>query len=170
MRALAPPVAKSADKELAKLQTFVLDALGPVTCMLEHAERLSIEDIRDASSATATLIGNANAHLSRLRREKFVTSINKNLSPLVKEDVGFTSAAPNLFGADFSKRAKEYLDQVKSLRPRQLLPSRSYSGYSQGYKKPLFRKGFSSGRGMAKGRGGAPSNFKGNRGEKSRQQ
>ena len=41
-----------------------------------------------------------------------MSSINKDLAPLVKEDADFAEAAPNLFGADLSKRAKEHLDQV----------------------------------------------------------
>ena len=63
-----------------------------------------------------SLIGNASSHLSRLRREKVVTSVNKALLPLVKEDDHFAGASPNLFGPDFAKRSKEFLEQVKALR------------------------------------------------------
>ena len=168
LRSLAPTPAKSVDKELARIQTFVLDSLAPVTSMLENAEQLSVEDVKEASSAAVSLIGNANAKISRLRREKLVSSINKNLVPLVKEDTDFQDVAPNLFGPDFSKRAKEHLDQVKALR--QATNSSRYSDH-QAHRKPLFRRGFPSGRGQARGRGGASSHFKGNRGERnSRQQ
>ena len=170
LRSLAPTPAKSVDKELARIQTFVLDSLAPVTSMLENAEELSVEDIKEASSATLSLIGNANARISRLRREKLVSSINKNLVPLVKEDSDFQDVPPNLFGPDFSKRAKEHLDQVKALR-QTASSSRYFSDNYQAHRKPLFRKGFPSGRGQARGRGGTFSHFKGNRGERnSRQQ
>ena len=102
--------------------------------MLENTERMSVEDVREASLAAAALIGNASTHISRLRREKLVTAINKNLTTLVKEDTDFTEAAPNLFGSDFSKRAKDYLDQVKTLRS-------TFPPRQQGrdlLKKPLF--------------------------------
>ena len=98
MRTLAPQTAKIADRELAPIQSFVLDSLPPVSALLENAERMTVEDVKEASSAAAELIGNANTQISRLRREKLVTAINKNLTPLVKEDTDFREAAPNLFG------------------------------------------------------------------------
>ena len=159
MRSLAPQAARSADKELARIQTFVLDSLAPVTAILENGLQMSRKEVTEATSAAAILIGNANAQISHLRREKLVTSINKNLTPLVKDDADFTEVAPNLFGADFSKRAKEHLDQVKSLR---------YSTRAQqdSGRKPLFCRGFPSGRGAARGRGGGPSRYRGSAGEK----
>ena len=102
--------------------------------MLENAERMSVEDVGEALSTVAALIGNASACISRLRREKLVTAINYNLTPLVKEDIDFTEAAPNLFGSDFSKRSKNYLDQVKTLRST--LPPRQQD--RDLFKKPLF--------------------------------
>ena len=71
-----------------------------------------MEDIREASYEAAELIGNTNTRMSHLRREKLVLSINKNFTPVVKKAAEFTEAAPNLFGQDFSKWAKDYLDQV----------------------------------------------------------
>ena len=95
---------------------------------------MSRKEVTEATSAAAILIGNANAQISCLRREKLVTPINKNLSPLVKDDADFTEVAPNLFGADFSKRVKEHLDQVKSLRYSTCVQQDSE-------RKPLFLQG-----------------------------
>ena len=95
------------DKELAKLQTFVLDSLAPLTAILEYGYGMSVEEVKEASSTAVELLGNANAQISRLRREKLVSSINKNLVPLEQEDSEFAAASPNLFGLAFSKRAKE---------------------------------------------------------------
>ena len=164
MRALAPPAAKSTDRELSKIQTYMLDSLAPISCLLDHAEKMSVEDLREASSTAASLIGNANAQMSRLRREKFVTSVNKNLLPLVKDNSDFASVSPNLFGPDFSKRAKDHLDQVKSLR--HTAPVRPFQRGAESSRKPFFRKGFSSGRGSARGRGGGHNFHKGNQGDK----
>ena len=62
------------------------------------------------------LIGNANAKLTRLRREKLISAINDNLTPLIQDESQFTDFAPYLFGSDFVKQAKEYLDQVGALK------------------------------------------------------
>jgi flagellum-specific peptidoglycan hydrolase FlgJ len=169
MRALITQQAKSADKELARIQTFVLDSLAPISALLEGHQEMTPEEIKEASSSAAELIGNANARISRIRREKLVASINKNLTPLVKEDADFTDVSPDLFGPDFSKRAKDHLDQVKSLKAATL--GRQQTGYRDGYrsynfKKPqFFQRGQPSGRGSARGRGGAP-NYKGSHGER----
>ena len=48
MKALASPAAKSTDRELSRIQTFVLDSLAPLTTILEDAEKTSLEDVRDA--------------------------------------------------------------------------------------------------------------------------
>ena len=157
MRAETPQSAKSLDKDLAKIQTFMLDALAPLTALLENKDGVAVKDIQLASTTAIQLIGNANARISRLRREKLLTAVNKSLLPLVKEDGPYVNAAPDLFGADFAKRSKEFLDQVKAMRSS--LPAKG------DYRKPLFRKGQPSERGTAnKWRGGASFNFKGSRG------
>ena len=161
IKSLASQSAKSADRELARIQTFVLDSFAPVSSLLEQvsheSDRVSIEDVKLAALTAAELIGNASAQISRLRREKMVTSIN-NLLPLVKEDGDFLDVAPNLFGPDISKWAKDHLDQVKSLRAA-MLPPRQASYPQSTYNKPgsVIR---TSGRGQARGRGGGPT-FKG---------
>uniref|UniRef100_A0A1X7V3N9 Uncharacterized protein n=1 Tax=Amphimedon queenslandica TaxID=400682 RepID=A0A1X7V3N9_AMPQE len=85
--------------------------------MISHeADRVSTEDIKIATSTATELSCDMSAQISRLRRKKLMQSINKNLLPLVKEDGDFLEAHPNLFGADFSKHAKDHLDQVKTLK------------------------------------------------------
>ena len=111
----------------------------PIMAILENARKMSTKEITEASSAAAVLI---NTRISRLCRKKFVISINRNLSPYVTDDVDFIKAAPNLFGSDFSKRAKDHLDQVKSFRQHSWQPRSKRSGI----KKQFFRKGIFSGR------------------------
>ena len=81
MRTLAPQAAKTANRELARIQSFMLDSLALVSAMVENSKRMMVEDVREASSAAAKLIGNANVQMSRLRKEKLVSAINKNLTP-----------------------------------------------------------------------------------------
>ena len=92
--------------------------------------------------------------------------LNKSLIPLVKEDAPYTDAAPDLFGSEFAKRSKEFLEQVKTTRSS--LPAKShysgsnYSGSNSGNKgKSLFRRGQSSGRTWAYKRGGASNQYRG---------
>uniref|UniRef100_A0A1X7T6W2 Uncharacterized protein n=1 Tax=Amphimedon queenslandica TaxID=400682 RepID=A0A1X7T6W2_AMPQE len=92
--------AQSTNKELFRLQTFILDALAPLTAILE----------------ASILIGNANAKLTHLRREKLISAINDDLTPLIQDESQFTDTNSYLFGSDFAKQAKEYLDQAGALK------------------------------------------------------
>ena len=118
IKTLATQGAKTVDKELAKLQTFLLDSLTPLTTILEYGDGMSVDEVKEVSSTAVELLGNANTRTSCLRRDKLVSSINKNLVPLVQDDSDFADASPNLFGPAFSKRAKEYLDQIRQHSPQ----------------------------------------------------
>ena len=72
-----------------------------------------MEQVTTAATNALELIGNANARMSRLRREKLSGTLNKSLQPLVLRDELFEDAASNLFGATFAKASK---DQVKSMQ------------------------------------------------------
>ena len=78
---------QQADKELAKVQTFILDAVAPLTALLEtcgSGETLTVEQVRTAATNALELIGNANARMSRLRHEKLSGTLNKSLQPPYK--------------------------------------------------------------------------------------
>uniref|UniRef100_A0A1X7VIX4 Uncharacterized protein n=1 Tax=Amphimedon queenslandica TaxID=400682 RepID=A0A1X7VIX4_AMPQE len=117
MKAEAPQNAKSLDGELAHIQTLVMDTAAPLTSLIE--ERIQegenegntpeAQQLADAITASLALIGNAHSHISQLRREKVITSLNKSLLPLLKDDVDFATAVPFLFGTDFAKRSKDFL-------------------------------------------------------------
>ena len=128
--------ARAVDNELARTQTFVLDAIAPLTTVLEKGHSLSKEQVREATLTAVDLIGSANTRISRLRREKVINDLNKSLAPLVREDDQFKEAPPNLFGPSFAKRSKEFMDQLQAMRP----PRKQN-------KQPFFRKGPPSGRG-----------------------
>ena len=46
MRALSTPAAKSSDRKFSKIQTFMLDSLAPLSCLIDHANKMSLEGIR----------------------------------------------------------------------------------------------------------------------------
>ena len=62
--------AKTLDKELA-----IVQPLAPFTTLVEYDDDLSPEAVKDAASTAIVLIGNSNARLSRLRRERILTII-----------------------------------------------------------------------------------------------
>ena len=152
-----PQLVKTSDKEWARVQTFVLDALAPLTSLLEadaKRETISHDQALEAAKAATQLIGNASAQISHTRRSKVLTHLNKSLLPLLEEDTNFEDVAPSLFGPEFARKSKDLVDQVRAIRSttqkdprpffRQVPPKRG--GYSQ---RP--------------GRGGGQSSGKGNR-------
>ena len=95
---------KAADKELARIQTFVLDGLAPLTG----------GGLRAGGGGCHSLIGNASARLSHLWGEKVTKHINEALMPIVQQEENFKDAPPQLFGPDFAKKGKEHMDQMKA--------------------------------------------------------
>ena len=134
MKAEASAGAKSRDKGLAKIQSFVLDALAPLTFMINKHNRQeapSPNDYKEASLAAAELLGNASARISRLRREKIVGDVNKALLLLAMEDDNFRDAPPYLFSNEFARRSKDYVTGVShegNLTKRQGAPTLFQNG------------------------------------------
>ena len=119
MKPEASSTTKATDKQLAKVQTLLLDSLAPLTMLLEAHHRGDESDPKDvvrAVKVAVELIANANAHMSNLRRVKVIGDINKALLPLVGDDTNFVEAPPLLFGTEFAQKGKEMVDQVKAMR------------------------------------------------------
>ena len=123
---------KSSDKEWARIQTFVLDALAPLTSLLEtdskgeapltslletdsKGETITHDQALDAAVTAVQLLGNASAQITHGRRTKVLTHLNKSLLPLLEEDDNFKDVAPSLFGPEFARKSKELIDQVKAI-------------------------------------------------------
>ena len=75
-----PHQVKCADKDLAKIQTFVLDALAPLVSILDlnswdHCP--AYQDTIDTISTAVELLGNASATISHLRQEKVTLGLNR---------------------------------------------------------------------------------------------
>ncbi len=90
---------RNADKELARLQSLVLDSLAPLTHLLEAEQRggpPTWEEAKKAVVAATELVSNASAKITHLRREMVTTDLNKALLPVAKEAANFQSAPPTL--------------------------------------------------------------------------
>ena len=110
---------KAANMQLAKMQTLLLDGLAPMTSVLENHHRgdtLNQKEVIQAVRSTVELIGNANANMSHLRRERIIRDLNKAPLPIVGDDSNFKDAAPLVFGTEFAKKGKEMVDQVRVMR------------------------------------------------------
>ena len=110
--------AKEADRSLGQLQGLLLDAVGPLTNVLElqQAGHLTTDTATEAVTQALHFLGNAHANISSERRKKIVGHLNKDLRPLVEEADRFTSSAPYLFGREFEKAAKDHVDSVHSMQ------------------------------------------------------
>ena len=67
--------AKTTDKDLAKIQTFVLDSLAPLSHLMEldaQGHEITHAKAIDTVKAAIELIDNANAKISHLRRSKVI--------------------------------------------------------------------------------------------------
>lgn len=95
---------KLTDRKLARIQTFVLDSLAPPISILDCVNQGGSLSHEEVMKTAVQLIGNTNAQISHLRKEKVTCNINKGLLPLGKEEDNFKEAAPLLFGPDFAKK------------------------------------------------------------------
>lgn len=142
-----PANAKTADRELARIHSYLLDSIAPLTAVIDKkvtgSDHLHPEVIT-ALHSTCQLLGNASGKLAGLRREKVMTSLNKSLLPLVKEEDNFTKAAPGLFGTEFAEKCKKHVEQVKAMRSSLSRTSggerANLSGNSDS-RRPFFRNG-----------------------------
>ena len=117
LKAEVPKTCKDADRPLCRMQTLLLDAVGPLSSLLElhNSGRLTVEAAVEATTQALRFLGNSSAKISAERRKRVAG--HKDLHPLVEESNRFTSVAPYLFGKDFEKATKEHIDSVKSLLP-----------------------------------------------------
>ena len=109
---------KNADMELAKVQTLILDALAPLTSILEgdnRGERLDQGEVINATKVAMELLGNASSHVTHVRRVRVTSDFNRALLPLIG-DSNFGNAPQALLGTEFAQKSKEFIDQVKGLR------------------------------------------------------
>ena len=137
---------KSRDRQLAKQQALLLDAVGPITFILEEAAKgqLNQKSAIEAAQTALKLLGNASMNASRGRRRNALLSMNPRLADMAEDDAIYKAAAPSLFGDGFCKRAKERDEELRCLNmattksssqtrdPRFCRGGRSYKQQSHG--------------------------------------
>ena len=121
-----PKPAKDTDRNLARLQTLVLDTAAPLLSTLESARNGSLTPKSAAESAQLALklLGNALANISTERQRKATTHLNPELGTLIDDEDTFREAAPLLFGKTFDQQARDHMEAVKSLKKTTFTPSR----------------------------------------------
>ena len=162
IKARLSPAAKSRDRQLAKQQALSLDAVGPISFILEEAAKgqLNQKSAIEAAQTALKLLGNASMHASRERRKNALQSMNPRLADMAEDDAVYRTAAPSLFGDGFCKRAKERDEELRCLNMavgRTSGPTRD---------SHFFRGGRSY---KQQSRGSGQYSFKGQRGSSHRQ-
>ena len=162
---------KSADQAHSRIQALFLDAVGPLTGLLDainKGQELSIDDVEAAVKAALNLIGSASCHCNTLRRTTVLEEYNKDLVSFAQDSDLFTSATTTLFGPSFPEKAVEHLKQLQTLRQARTTPKTVISqGFAQAQPRyaqrggranylqrrqssqPYSRGGYSRGRGAA---------------------
>ena len=118
MKVVLPKDAIKADGYLSHLQQFWLDAVAPLTAILESAEagELTSEKLVAAVQATLYLMGNAHHQMSQARRKKLILKLNPSLRFMADNHKNFTNAPLMLFGESFTKQATTTVEQVKAIK------------------------------------------------------
>ena len=103
---------------MAKSQALLLDAVGPLTFLLEELDKgtLTPQTTREAAQTALRLLGNASCHISADRRKNVLGDLNPRLTDMADEDEQYREAPPNLFGDGFAKKAKERDEELKALQ------------------------------------------------------
>jgi len=121
---------KSPNHQLAHIQMFILDAVGPLSNILDRINgeihriqedskakpEIGLDDVAGEIKAALTLVGNASAQYSILQRTKVLEEYNKQLLSFCNDrEAEFKAAVPQLFGQAFAKDASDYLDQLVTI-------------------------------------------------------
>ena len=126
---------KAADQAHSRIQALFLDAVGPLTELLDginKGQELAIDDVEVAVKAALNLMGSASSHCTALRRTSVLEEYNKDLVAFSQGPDLFNSATTTLFGPSFPEKAVEQLKQLHTLRQARSAPK---SGTSQGFSK-----------------------------------
>jgi len=127
--------AKSADQQLSWIQALFLDAVGPLSGLLENINKgteVTLDDMEGAVKAALTFIGNVSSQRTSLRRVSILEEYNKDLVSFSQESEDlFSSATSTLFGPSFAEKAADNLKQLQTLRRAKGGNSKSSQGFSK---------------------------------------
>ena len=115
---------RSSDSQLSEIQAHFLDAVGPLTGMLESINSgsvLNIEDVEQAVRAALSFLGNASSRCTSQRRLGILSEYNRDLVSFATESNElFSSATTTLFGPSFPEKAAAHIKQMQTLRNSRL--------------------------------------------------
>ena len=113
---------KANDSLFSDIQAHFLDAVGPLTGIIEAingGKQLAIEDVESAVKASLTLLRNVSHRCTSIRRQGVLQDYNKDLvSYATESDELFSSATKTLLGLAFPEKAATHLHQMKTSRGR----------------------------------------------------
>jgi len=112
---------KSTDCSLYTLQRLILEAIGPLSQLLEAVNdpnpEVSMDQVGEAVKTAITLLANASNKSYFMRRTKILEEYNKELVTFAQaKERDWASAAPRLFGPNFLKEAMDYLPNLELIR------------------------------------------------------
>ena len=110
---------KSADLQLSKIQVLFLDAVEPLSGLIDGINKGTEVTLDDVEGTVKALIflGNASSQCTSLRRVGILEEYNKGLISFCQESQDlFASTSGMLFGSSFTEKASEHLKQIQTLR------------------------------------------------------
>ena len=113
---------KSRDSELGTIQSALISATGPLTCLwaelldnnlLEDPDSLiNVQDVLNVIQRTLVLLGNATELVSQTRRCNILQCVDKSLVKYGKDSA--SKNQESLFGPDFCSQLKNQVESVKT--------------------------------------------------------
>lgn len=140
---------KGIDRSWRACQDKLLDALGPITKILDMAEEakesgsiISPETLSGWAQRAVIFLGNANCALSTKRRRSLLIKIDPKLGDLANSEAG-AIAQGGLFGKPFVRELGKFVNTFTSLDKAQSTIKKVF---------PLVFRGAGRGRGLSDGR------------------
>ena len=109
---------KSADLQLSRIQALFLDAVGPLSGLIDGINKgteVTVDNVEGAVKAALTFLGNASSQCTSLRRVGILEEYKKDLISFCQESQVFASTSGMLFESSFAKKASEHLKQIQTL-------------------------------------------------------
>ena len=138
---------KSRDAELGTIQSALLFAAGPLTCLwsdlldnnllADEAAVISTQDVLNVVQRTLVLMGNANELISQARRCNILQCVDKDLEKYGKDPRPNTREC--LFGEEFCSQLKSRVESDTTLSQVVSL-SRRYHPYGERSREPSSRQ------------------------------
>ena len=129
-----PNTAIKEDKLAFQTQQMYMEAVAPLTALLENTEDelFTIKEAIPMVQAAIQLLGDAAQHHSSLRRKAIMQHLNPQLQTLMK-DKDFKGSQPLLFGEDFGEKAKSKIEAAAALK--KVVTSSGDKGKQKGFHK-----------------------------------